>query len=269
MKKLTAIFTLIIGLSAPAEAAELRREAVVTGEEIRLGDLFDGLAPEVAVLEIASAPPEGREVVLDADWIVRVASAYDIDWQPGYRVPSITVRGATAEERSAAESEVRQALARVIAAGSTPSDGAAEAAEPDAQSDAIEVAVPVRRLRAGEVIGSADIAWVSLPLARVGDGVAIDAEELIGMSPRRTLTADQPVRRSDLRLPIVVHRGDGIAMVLEAPGLQVTARGRALEDGAMGETIRVVNVDSNRTIDALVTGPNTVSVMSPGAMAGF
>jgi flagella basal body P-ring formation protein FlgA len=32
-------------------------------------------------------------------------------------------------------------------------------------------------------------------------------------------------------------------------------RARALEDGAVGQGIRLLNTSSNRTIDAVVTGP--------------
>ncbi|MCB9948863.1 MAG: flagellar basal body P-ring formation protein FlgA [Rhodospirillaceae bacterium] len=269
MKKLIAIFTLLTGLAGTAQAVELRREAVITGEEIRLGDLFAGLPPETAGLQIAPAPAEGREVVLEADWIVRVANAYDVDWQPGYRVPSIVVRGATEEERQAAASDVRRALERVIAAGAAPVEDEPEAVEADAASEMVDVAVPGRRLRSGEVIGADDIAWISVPAGEIQDGMAIDADELIGMSPRRVIAADQPVRRSDLRAPLVVHRGDSVAMVLQAPGLQITARGRSLVDGAVGDVVRVVNIDSNRTIDAVVTGPGTVAVVSAATLAGL
>jgi flagella basal body P-ring formation protein FlgA len=32
-------------------------------------------------------------------------------------------------------------------------------------------------------------------------------------------------------------------------------RARALEDGAVGDSVRFINTASNRTIDAVVTGP--------------
>jgi len=53
-----------------------------------------------------------------------------------------------------------------------------------------------------------------------------------------------------------VRRGDMVALVYLAPGVQLTTRARAMEDGAVGQTVRLTNPTSNRTIDAIVTGPN-------------
>jgi flagella basal body P-ring formation protein FlgA len=45
----------------------------------------------------------------------------------------------------------------------------------------------------------------------------------------------------------------------------LTAAGKALDDGGRGELIRVVNIQSNRTIDATVAAPGQVELALPGA----
>lgn len=64
-----------------AEAVMLRDAAVVTGDVIRLGDLFSntGKKAEVAV---AYAPAPGKKAVFDARWLWRVSYAYGLGWQP-------------------------------------------------------------------------------------------------------------------------------------------------------------------------------------------
>jgi flagella basal body P-ring formation protein FlgA len=52
-----------------------------------------------------------------------------------------------------------------------------------------------------------------------------------------------------------VHRGEPVLLVYEAPGMQLSMRTRALTDGAVGQSVRLLNTASNRTIDAVVTGP--------------
>jgi len=52
-----------------------------------------------------------------------------------------------------------------------------------------------------------------------------------------------------------IHRGEPVMLVYEAPGMQLSMRTRALEDGAVGQSVRLLNTVSNRTIDAVVTGP--------------
>jgi flagella basal body P-ring formation protein FlgA len=52
-----------------------------------------------------------------------------------------------------------------------------------------------------------------------------------------------------------VRRGEPVTLVYQAPGMALSMRTRALEDAAIGDAVRLLNTASNRTIDAVVTGP--------------
>lgn len=52
-----------------------------------------------------------------------------------------------------------------------------------------------------------------------------------------------------------VQRGEMVTLTYAAPGMSLIMRARALEDGAVGDSVRFLNTASNRTIDAVVTGP--------------
>lgn len=56
-----------------------------------------------------------------------------------------------------------------------------------------------------------------------------------------------------------IRRGEPVLLMFSAPGVQLSTRARALEDGAVGQSIRLVNLASNRTVDATVTGPGAAS----------
>lgn len=58
---------------------------------------------------------------------------------------------------------------------------------------------------------------------------------------------------------VAIRRGETVTLLYAAPGLQISARARANEDGAVGQSIRLVNLTSNRTIDAVVTGPGAAT----------
>ena len=47
---------------------------------------------------------------------------------------------------------------------------------------------------------------------------------------------------------------------LHAPGLYLTGRGKALENGTEGDTVNVLNLQSKRTVQGIVIGPGQVSV---------
>lgn len=52
-----------------------------------------------------------------------------------------------------------------------------------------------------------------------------------------------------------IRRGESVTLVYAMPGMSLSMRARAMEDGAVGQPIRLLNTTSNRTIDAVVTGP--------------
>jgi flagella basal body P-ring formation protein FlgA len=69
--------------------------------------------------------------------------------------------------------------------------------------------------------------------------------------------------------PEIVQRNENVTIVYQVPGLMLAVRGKALEGGAEGDMIDVVNVQSNRTLRGTVIGPGQVSVssMAPRVLA--
>jgi flagellar basal body P-ring formation protein FlgA len=119
----------------------------------------------------------------------------------------------------------------------------------------------------GEIIRAADIAFLRLHADRVAGDVVAEMAELVGRTPRRPLRAQEPLRASDIQVPIVVHKGDLVTVFLETPLMRLSAQGKALEDGAMGAAIRIANSKSNRVIDAVVTGPNLAAIAAAAQLA--
>jgi flagellar basal body P-ring formation protein FlgA len=68
-----------------------------------------------------------------------------------------------------------------------------------------------------------------------------------------------------LMKPELVHRDGTITLVYEVPGIMITTRGRALESGALGDTITVANVETKRTIQGTISGPNRVTIVAGSA----
>lgn len=127
----------------------------------------------------------------------------------------------------------------------------------------VDVPVLGRRVAPGETIGEADLAWVTLPADRVGSTVVLDAEELVGKTPRRPIRAETPIRLTDLAVAVAVAKGSLVTVALQTANMQLTTQGRALQNGSIGETIRVMNTMSNRTLEAVVMSPTEVAVLPP------
>ena len=80
------------------------------------------------------------------------------------------------------------------------------------------------------------------------------------MTPRRVIFEDKPIKIEDIEAPRIVKRGENVTMVFKEGPLVLTAQGKALEFGAKGDAIRVTNLTSSRTVEAIVTGEKEVSV---------
>jgi flagellar basal body P-ring formation protein FlgA len=123
-----------------------------------------------------------------------------------------------------------------------------------------EAVVPLRVLAQGEVIKAADVRVERRPKSE-----AIAIEEVLGFAAKRPLRPGQVIRATDVMKPELVGRNEAVTISFEAPGMVLTIRGKALEPGAKGDVVNVLNVQSQRTIQATVSGPGrvTVTAVSP------
>lgn len=124
----------------------------------------------------------------------------------------------------------------------------------------VEVPVPSRRINAGEVISESDLEWMEVRADRLGPRDALNMDEMVGLSARRPLLSGEVVRLSQIEQPVLVNRNKLVTIELHAPSMRLSARGRALEDGARGDVVRVVNTASNKTVTGVVTAAATIAV---------
>jgi len=88
------------------------------------------------------------------------------------------------------------------------------------------------------------------------------ATEPAGLALRHQVRAGQPLRAADLMRPEIVQRNETVTLIYEAPGLTLTMPGKALDPGAQGDVVSVLNSQSRRTVQGTVAGPARVVVRS-------
>ncbi len=178
---------------------------------------------------------------------------------PAGAAPTLAVDNLTYDARSG----------RLSALVSVPVDG--DTIEPvrvtGRVSRMVDLPVLARPVAPGEIIAAGDLDTVELRADRMTETYVTDSAELIGKTPRRTIRPGEPVRPSDVQMPIVIRRGELVTLVLQTPTMLLTATAKALEDGAEGAAIRVSNTRSGRMLDAVVTGPGRAAVTVPAASA--
>lgn len=299
-------------LAVPALAAgsaSLKQNVVVTGEAVRLGDLFDNAGPK-AGLPIAKSPAPGQKVNLDANWLATLAASHGVDWKPTSVMDRTTVER---PGRDLPRAELEQAILAALApegvqpksevdlANRTlqitlPADGKGALTVRDVSYDprsnrfqvtleypgegsnmvrervggtvhrVVDVPVLTRAVGKGETIGATDLDWVRLRGDSVRNDTLVDASQILGYTAKSFIRPGQQIRAMDLQRPIAVAKGALVTMVLKSGAMQLTAQGRAVEEGAIGDVIRVTNTHSKQTVEAKVEAPNIVSVQPAGTV---
>lgn len=126
------------------------------------------------------------------------------------------------------------------------------------QADSVRVVVPAHDIARGEVIAKADLIYGTIPSTSSVNGIATTVDDLDGREARRQLRAGETVRADDVRRPILVTKGSTVTMTFDLPGVSLTAIGRAVSEGGLGESVTVLNPVSYRQITATVTGAGQV-----------
>ncbi|MBR0657572.1 flagellar basal body P-ring formation chaperone FlgA [Plastoroseomonas arctica] len=128
----------------------------------------------------------------------------------------------------------------------------------------LPVVVATRRMVLGEVVGAGDAQLIRVRAERVRPGTASRLEEAVGKQLRRPMGTGIALMSADLGPPALVGRNEPVTLIVEAPGLSLAAAGRAMETGAMGQIVPVMNLASRLIVEGRVIGPGRVRV-TPGA----
>lgn len=122
------------------------------------------------------------------------------------------------------------------------------------------VVTATTQLRPGDVVGPGDIELRELPPGTYVRRPVRQLEEAVGQVVTRLTGAGEALEATAIRPPALVRRRERVRIVVRTGGVEVTALGEPMEDGALGETIRVVCLASRRTLEARVVGPGVVEV---------
>jgi flagella basal body P-ring formation protein FlgA len=129
--------------------------------------------------------------------------------------------------------------------------------------ETMDTTVLARSVDRGEVLKAVDVTIERRPKSESGNDIA-SREAAIGMQMRKAVRAGQILRNADVAKPDLVQRDQSVSIIYQAPGLQLTMLGKAVENGAEGDAVSVMNITSKRVVQGTVVGPGRVLVTPPG-----
>lgn len=139
-------------------------------------------------------------------------------------------------------------LSRRIAGGLIGLALSSGAAAPVEAADLV-LPVPTVTIYAGDVIKETMLRLQTYPETFKARAAVIDAPlAMVGRTAKRMLLPGEPVPVNAVDDPRLVSRGAPTQIVFEENGLFITTVGSPLQNGGLGELIRVRNADTGRII---------------------
>lgn len=125
-----------------------------------------------------------------------------------------------------------------------------------------DVWVAVRPLQRGACLGEEDIIRKLCRHAHPRAEIEFP-QAPIGLCLTAPLASGGILTHALLESPPMVARGSIVRLVYRSPGLRIAAKAKVLEDGRLGDAIRVKPLDARRVCQAVVQNAHEVEVIVP------
>jgi len=102
--------------------------------------------------------------------------------------------------------------------------------------------------------------WIEIDRHAARHDIVSDPDQVIGQQVRRTMQAERPVRLSDMQRPVLIAKNDLVTMTVASGNMTLVMTGVAQEDGAAGDSVRLLNPKSQKTVQGVVTGPMEICI---------
>lgn len=132
--------------------------------------------------------------------------------------------------------------------------------------------VPVRLVRralvarvvgqhaAGHRLRPEDVDWIEQELGSLESNFIQGRGNPVGQVLRHAVADGQVLRPAMLRAAHVVRRGDQVTLAVSGSALAIRMGGKALENGAIGQRVRVRNRSSGRVVEGVVRGEGLIEI---------
>lgn len=120
--------------------------------------------------------------------------------------------------------------------------------------------ISTRVLRRGIPISANDLEVIELPTTRLTSGHYSKISDLIAMEPNQTIPKGTLVSVNMVDTPKLVKKGEKVTILFNSNGLTVSNEGESLENGELGQRIKVFLPKSNKVIEGIVDSRSVIKV---------
>jgi flagella basal body P-ring formation protein FlgA len=126
-----------------------------------------------------------------------------------------------------------------------------------AQEQAVTVKMVVKK---GELLESTNLQLVDYQNKSTSPDIITSIEDAENLQALRHLRPGMILRYSYVREKPMVNKNKQVKLIYNKPGIVLESNAKALQDGNLGDVIKVQNTQTNKIINATVIEENTATV---------
>ncbi len=124
----------------------------------------------------------------------------------------------------------------------------------------IDIVVAKGTIQKGTSITNADIELKPIRQSLIRGTPYTDLSAFDDLMTRRSIPAGSPITTNDVQIPLSIKRGDKVTLLYKTSAFELTAQGRAMQDGRTGDRIKIVNTDSNKNLQGTIVSRGQVEI---------
>lgn len=123
----------------------------------------------------------------------------------------------------------------------------------------VSAVVAKQVINRGETFHSGQLALQEIEVTKLNSGFYSSLDKVIGQGAKRRIRADQLLSPNLVASALVIQRGQQVTISANHDGINASTQGEALENGAVGDVIRIRNLSSKKTVEAKVLEAGVVT----------
>ena len=123
-----------------------------------------------------------------------------------------------------------------------------------------DVLIAARTLPKGTLLTESDFKIASVDSKKLRSAYFTNPSQVKGLITKSTIYSGRVISAKKLRLPQLIHRGDPVTITAINSAIRVSMKGIAIENGKLGDRIRVKNLSSSQIIDAKIVAKQQVEI---------
>jgi flagella basal body P-ring formation protein FlgA len=124
----------------------------------------------------------------------------------------------------------------------------------------MDVVTATRRLDKGQIIQPDYLSLTNRDISSMSDRYMLSIGNVVGKQVTAMISKGAVLQDWMIRVQPVVSKNDQVTLVADLPSISVTAVGIAMDDGYVGDKIKVRNKDTNREVKGKISATGDVVV---------